>query len=61
MLFSETADKAPPAEDEIGWRHVWLANVAVITSEPVLPRQIPRYKTPTRRQSLSLRLHNFVD
>jgi hypothetical protein len=59
MLFSETSAKASPAEDEIDWRHVWLANVAVITSEPVLPREIPRSKTPPRRQSVSLRLHKL--
>ncbi len=50
--------KVPSTTDEIVWRHVWLAS-AVITSGPVLPRQIPRYKSPPHHSSSSFRLHKL--
>jgi hypothetical protein len=59
MSFKENGiSKASCTVDEIDWRHVWLAN-ALIASEPVLPREIPRYRTPPRRPSLSHRLHKL--
>jgi hypothetical protein len=51
--------KATCTGDEIDWRHVWLANVAMISSEPILPRKIPRYTIPLRRPPRSLRLHKL--
>ncbi len=59
MTFKEIGTtKVPSSVDEIDWRHVWLAN-AVITSEPLLPREIPRYKSAPRHSSSSLRLHKL--
>jgi hypothetical protein len=59
MTFKENGiSKAPFTVNEIEWRHVWLAN-PIITSEPVLPREIPRYRTQPHRPSLSHRLHKL--
>ncbi len=57
MTFKENG-KVPSSVDEIDWRHVWLAN-AVITSGPILPHEIPRYRSPPRHPSSRLRLRKL--
>ncbi len=44
--------------DEIDWRHVWLTN-ANIDSGRFEPANIARYKMPTRKESLTRRLHKL--
>jgi hypothetical protein len=41
---------------EIDWRHFWLANVMIDTANPA---KIARPVMPTRRMSLTRRLHRL--